>query len=82
MRPAKLPESYWVTNLAGSVKCNNTQFINDFIKSASDNQIIDVRADLKACIARTENLGHYWGLLSIVVAIGILASPRVKELVE
>lgn len=68
-------ESIWVSEIVGYVSCNDTDSVINFIDTHSDEQLIKVRADLKEYIGKYSSMSNLWSVLSIYVAVVIVAFP-------
>lgn len=68
-------ESLWVEKIVGYTSCNDTESLISFIDTHSDEQLIKVRADLKEYIGKYSSISNLWSVLSIYVAVVIVAFP-------
>lgn len=59
------------------VKFNNMPAFIDYIQNKSDAQLIQIRSDLKEYIGRYHVFSNIFSILSMLVAIGIVAFPRI-----
>jgi len=69
-------ESIWVSEIVGYASCNDTESVIGFIDTHSDEQLIKVRADLKEYIGKYSSMSNLWSLLSMYVAIMVVAFPN------